>query len=208
MFGPKYTSKSMRGFYAEDIHGPLTITIVDPAYAWPLVNVELQPDESVVDIFGGTYTNETDAPIVVDLPDTTASPDTVVVPNPDTQIPADAVEISFDEWQALLNGQTAGKVIEWGDDGYPMLVDPPPPSPEQLAAIERAWRDAQLAETDGMVSRHRDEVEAGATTTLTPEQYSELQQYRQALRNWPQTAEFPLIDHRPPPPLWLAEQLP
>jgi hypothetical protein len=121
-------------------------------------------------------------------------------------MPDDVVEITTEAHAALMQGQSEGKVIAWGDDGYPMLVDPPPPSPEQLAAIERAWRDARLAATDGVVSRHRDEVEAGVTTTLTPEQYSALQQYRQALRNWPENGEFPLIDHRPVAPSWLAEQ--
>ncbi|MNE99140.1 hypothetical protein D3C80_1977680 [compost metagenome] len=75
-----------------------------------------------------------------------------------------------------------------------------------MAAIERRWRDGQLAATDGVVARHRDELEAVATTTLTPAQYSVLQQYRQALRHWPESGEFPLLDHRPPAPLWLAEQ--
>jgi hypothetical protein len=124
-----------------------------------------------------------------------------------TEMPSDVVELTADEHAALLQGQSEGKVIAWGDDGYPVLVDPPPPSSEELAAAERVWRDARLAATDGVVSRHRDEVEAGAATTLTLAQYSALQQYRQALRNWPEAGEFPLIDHRPPPPDWLAEQV-
>jgi len=122
-----------------------------------------------------------------------------------TTAPNDAVEISAENHAELLAGEANGQVIVWGDDGYPVLVDPPPPSPEVLAAIERVWRDGQLAATDGVVSRHRDEVEEGRETTLTPTQYTELQAYRRALRNWPETGEFPLIDHRPLPPLWLTE---
>ena len=34
--------------------------------------------------------------------------------------------------------------------------------------------------TDGVVTRHRDEVEEGGATTLTAEQYTELQAYRRA----------------------------
>ena len=123
-----------------------------------------------------------------------------------TEMPSDVVELTAAEHAALLQGQSEGKVIAWGDDGYPVLVDPPPPSSEELAAAERVWRDASLAATDGVVSRHRDEVEAGVATTLTQAQYSALQQYRQALRNWPENGEFPLIDHRPVAPSWLAEQ--
>ncbi|HGA2318121.1 TPA: tail fiber assembly protein [Pseudomonas putida] len=122
-------------------------------------------------------------------------------------IPADALEISAELHAALLAGQSAGKVINWANDGYPELADPPPPPAETLAAIERQWRDAQLLATDGVVSRHRDEVEEGVATTLTLEQYAELQAYRRALRNWPATGAFPLAEDRPPAPDWLATQL-
>ncbi|MDR6926889.1 tail fiber assembly protein [Pseudomonas sp. BE134] len=123
-----------------------------------------------------------------------------------TSMPDDVVEITAELHAALMDGQSKGKVVGWVDDGYPVLIDPPPPSSEALAAIERQWRDGCLLATDGVVSRHRDELEGGAATTLTPEQYSALQQYRQALRNWPENDEFPLIDHRPPTVPWLAEQ--
>ena len=114
------------------------------------------------------------------------------------------VEISEGEHAALLQGQADGQVIACDESGYPILVDPPIPSPDLLAEIERDWRDSQLANTDGVVSRHRDELEDGLATTLTAVQYTELQSYRRALRNWPEAGEFPLIEHRPPPPLWLA----
>ena len=122
-------------------------------------------------------------------------------------MPEDVVEISAENHAELLAGQSAGKVIAWGDDGYPVLVDPPPLTPEEAAAIERAWRDAKLAATDGVVTRHRDELEEGIATTLTVEQYTELQAYRRILRNWPEAGEFQLIEQRPPAPLWLAGTL-
>lgn len=122
-------------------------------------------------------------------------------------VPEDCIEISRENHRALLDGQSGGMVIAADESGSPVLVDPPPPSPERLAAVERAWRDMRLAETDGVVARHRDEVEAGAATTLTTEQYTELQAYRQALRKWPEAGEFPLADHRPAAPLWLASQV-
>ncbi|MFJ2536619.1 tail fiber assembly protein [Pseudomonas sp. NPDC087614] len=122
-------------------------------------------------------------------------------------LPEDIVEISDKRHRELLAGQEVGKIIVWGDDGSPMLVDSLPTSDDELAAVERTWRDQRLSETDGVVTRHRDEVEEGVATTLTAEQYAELQEYRRALRNWPEAGEFPLIDHRPPAPLWLAGQL-
>jgi hypothetical protein len=122
-------------------------------------------------------------------------------------IPGDALEYRAEERDALLALQMNGRRIVTGDDGYPVLVDPPPLTAEEAAAIERVWRDSTLAATDGVVSRHHDELEEGITTTLTVEQYTELQVYRRQLRDWPQTGEFPLLDHRPPAPEWLAEYL-
>lgn len=65
-------------------------------------------------------------------------------------IPADAVQITDAEHQALLNGQSAGKRIVADNNGYPMLADPPPPTAEQLRAtavadIEQRRDDALRA---------------------------------------------------------------
>ncbi|MDH1526712.1 phage tail assembly chaperone [Pseudomonas mosselii] len=129
-------------------------------------------------------------------------------PTVSTDIPDDAVKISIAVHTALFEGQiSTGKVIEWGDDGYPFLADPPPTSQVDLEAGERYWRDAQLLSTDPLVSRHRDELEEGSETTLTSVQYSELQAYRRSLRNWPENGEFPLAQHRPGAPPWLPEQI-
>lgn len=122
-------------------------------------------------------------------------------------IPDDCVEVSSEGHRALMDGQSAGMVIAADETGQPVLIDRSPPSSEALAAAERVWRDRQLTFTDPLVSRHRDEVEEGVATTLTPEQYAELQEYRRALRDWPEAGKFPLVDHRPPPPSWLTGQI-
>ncbi|RON43360.1 phage tail protein [Pseudomonas frederiksbergensis] len=122
------------------------------------------------------------------------------------ELPADAIEIATDLHIALLNGQSDRIMISF-DTEPPSLVERPPMNAEQMAGIERAWRDEQLAKTDGVVARHRDELEEGSPATLTLEQYTELQVYRRLLRNWPEAGEFPLADHRPMTPPWLTEQL-
>lgn len=122
-------------------------------------------------------------------------------------MPDDVVEISAEAYAALMDGQGKGKVIDWGFDGCPVLVDPPAPPPEFFENTERAWRDVQLTVTDGVVSRHRDELEESTDITLTTEQYAELQVYRRALRNWPESGEFPLADHRPEAPSWLSQAI-
>mgnify|MGYP001087762777 CR=1 FL=1 len=125
--------------------------------------------------------------------------------SPSCTIPPGAKEVTEEQHTELVAAQSNGKLIVPDPDGYPMAIDPPPPTADEAAATERDWRDLQLAETDGVVTRHRDELEERLETTLTPAQYTELQAYRRALRNWPEAGEFPLIDHRPLPPPWLTE---
>jgi hypothetical protein len=106
-------------------------------------------------------------------------------------LPEDAVEISAEEHAALLDGQAAGNRIVPGEAGRPVLQAPPPPSPERLAANARARRGDLIGKSDGVVTRHRDQVERGGPTTLTPEQYGAWLEYRQALRDVPEQAGFP-----------------
>ncbi|TWC11014.1 phage tail assembly chaperone [Pseudomonas sp. SJZ085] len=116
------------------------------------------------------------------------------------------IEISDDDHAALFDSQSGTKIIGRGTDGRPQLQDPPLPTRAELSLVERAWRNSQLSMTDGVVTRHRDELEDGAETTLSAEQYIELQAYRRSLRNWPEAGDFPLLEHRPIAPSWLPEQ--
>lgn len=122
-------------------------------------------------------------------------------------IPADVVEITKEKYLDLFNGQSLGKLITADSRGRPQLSDPPPPSTDVLMSTERRWRDLQLVQTDGAVLRHRDELESGKTT-LSADQYVELQTYRQALREWPQVETFPGRKLRPLAPQWLSAPRP
>ncbi|MGF6220302.1 phage tail assembly chaperone [Pseudomonas frederiksbergensis] len=126
-----------------------------------------------------------------------------------SDIPSDVIEIPQAYWISLLQqlAVTPKMISVRADNGYPVLVDTPPLAPEEAAKAERLWRDSQLSATDSMVARDRDELEDGGGTTLTTEQYAELQAYRRALRDWPQGSFFPFSEHRPSAPLWLAEYL-
>lgn len=79
------------------------------------------------------------------------------------------------------------------------------PTLEQIDA-ERVWRNFELQGTEWLVTRHRDEQDLERPPTLTPEQFSELLTYRQALRDWPQAGTFPSVEFRPVAPSWIAEQ--
>lgn len=97
-----------------------------------------------------------------------------------------------------------GFAEEWIDDGSPELsqVDP-----DQPAIDERAWRDGQLLSVKWLRERHRDQLEIEATTSIDAEQFKELLVYIQALRDWPQSPDFPAIQYRPTAPEWIAEQV-
>ena len=49
-------------------------------------------------------------------------------------IPADAVEISNEQHAALLEAQSQGKRIQPDADGFPVAVEPPPPSLDEVKA--------------------------------------------------------------------------
>ncbi|WP_245704289.1 phage tail assembly chaperone [Pseudomonas defluvii] len=98
-----------------------------------------------------------------------------------------------------------GKMRAHRQDGTPYLVDLVL-TPEEVAALERAWRDSVLAQAVWLRDRHRDQLEIGGSTTLTAEQFQELLVYMQALRDWPQSPDFPLTEHRPVAPPWIVEQ--
>lgn len=56
-------------------------------------------------------------------------------------IPEDAVEITETEYSALLDGQSAGKVITSDASGMPILSDPPKATPAQMWERIKAERD-------------------------------------------------------------------
>ena len=123
-----------------------------------------------------------------------------------SEIPSDAVAISEARFLEVLANPPLGKRRGHDEGGLPILVDMSPPSSEDLAAAERAWRDAEVMRVSWLRDRHRDQVEVGAATTLSAEQFAELLVYLQALRDWPQSDVFPDVAGRPLLPEWIANQ--
>jgi hypothetical protein len=76
---------------------------------------------------------------------------------------------------------------------------------EPLTAA-RTWRQSSLSATEWRVTRHRDEQALGRGTTLKAAQYLALLEYRQALRDWPDSSQFPSAVSRPSAPEWLAAE--
>ncbi|WP_408591209.1 hypothetical protein [Novosphingobium sp.] len=63
-------------------------------------------------------------------------------------IPDDAVEIDDALHIELIAGQAEGKQIIAGDDGIPMLADPPEPSDDDKKAVCKAAARKLLVDTD------------------------------------------------------------
>ena len=67
------------------------------------------------------------------------------------KIPSDAIEITTEQYSALLEGQSYGKIISADENGYPILIDPVPPSEsdiarQQISEIEASITDRRLRE--------------------------------------------------------------
>lgn len=118
-------------------------------------------------------------------------------------MPDDAVEISDALYLSVIGNPAPGKVRAHDDRGLPYLVDAPEPVLD-FSEQERVWRDAELAAVVWLRERHRDQLEIAGPTTLSGEQFNELLVYIQALRDWPQSSDFPDSERRPVAPPWIA----
>ena len=209
-------------FFNEEFHGTRSIHVPDPKWVRPTIQIQdptwdrpyIQvdnPDWSE----GDTVTPETiwvpdlDAVApMIEEPDDSASAPLIVVANPNCLLPpeselVDVPQEEHDEIYRVLS--LGGSILAPGKKGRPSTAPAPGPTLEELKNRERALRDRALLLTDPLISRHRDELEAERPTTLTVEQYKQLQGYRQDLRDWPESEHFPAIEHRPAQPAWLAE---
>lgn len=213
-----YFHAATLAFFNTEISGTHTVEVDDPTWVRPMVEVpdpawkrpRIQTIDADWDGQGEPtfYTMEDPAAVAptVSIQDIDAPAPQKVMPNPDCTLPPEAelVEISPAQHAELFAElYRTGRLLGADAQGYPVLLDVPPLSNEQRAVIEREWRDHHLASTDALVARHRDEVDTQQTTTLTGEQYQELQQWRMGLRHWPQTRTFPVVEQRPAMPHWL-----
>ena len=124
----------------------------------------------------------------------------------DCSMPDDVLEVASEVFERMLRVREEGGRVIPDEEGLPIAAPPLLPTSEELAEKERRWRDRVISTTEWIVTRHRDEVDMGQETMITPEQFSELLRYRQALRDWPAVDGFPNVDLRPNPPGWLADQ--
>ncbi len=120
-------------------------------------------------------------------------------------IPDDAVEISDEVFLRVIANAERGMVRAHDDSGQPYLIGAPVIEID-LEGEERIWRGAEIDSVTWLRERHRDQVEISLPTSLDAEQFTELLGYLQSLRDWPQSPDFPDIEHRPVAPAWIANQ--
>ena len=78
----------------------------------------------------------------------------------------------------------------------------PPRNIQGIAQARKAQRVSFLDSTDWMCRRQDDQAHLGIPTTLSEEQFTELLDYRQALRDWPVSGNYQ--DPFPAKPGWMA----
>lgn len=120
----------------------------------------------------------------------------VEIPNKETAIPEDGVEVTAERHAELFAAQGTGKDIVPGPDGAPINVDLPKMSDEDAMENLRLIRNQKLAETDGLVARHRDEKDLGVAVSLSEADFKKLLGDRQALRDLPATTTDAVQDYQ------------
>jgi hypothetical protein len=99
--------------YDSDFHGARTLTVIDPDWVRPVINITLQPGESF-EIHGEVISNSTDEPLVIEnVPDMSVDPVYQTIDNPECKIPPEAIEVSEELFYQTMNEQ----------DGIWSLVD-------------------------------------------------------------------------------------
>jgi hypothetical protein len=92
-----------------------------------------------------------------------------------------AVDISDDLWSTLLAAQAGGKSLVRGADGMPMAVDPPPPSADEIKAINSNTRDGLLASATLAIAPLQDAVDLDEATDAEAALLKQWKQYRIAV---------------------------
>ena len=70
------------------------------------------------------------------------------------------INITDEQWQMLLGGQSQGKIMAIQDD-RPVLLDPPPLTADEIKAMNTATRDDLLAEATGIMNPLQDAIDIG-----------------------------------------------
>ncbi|WP_338884834.1 tail fiber assembly protein [Xenorhabdus sp. TH1] len=93
-------------------------------------------------------------------------------------LPDDLVEISVENWQLLLSGQGSGKIINSGNNGYPVLTEQPPPSGTEFIAMVEQQKNYLKSTTNSEINWRQDTVDLGISTDIEKSALTEWRKYR------------------------------
>lgn len=110
-----------------------------------------------------------------------------------SNLPNDLIEVSETDYLKVLEGQTRLKIITLDSNSNLCLSDHIKTDGE-LAAEERTWRDAELLKADYELNK----VQDGDNSSIGS--VGDWRKYRIALRNWPESPDFPNATKRPVSP--------
>ncbi|HBN7280831.1 TPA: tail fiber assembly protein [Escherichia coli] len=113
-------------------------------------------------------------------------------------IPEDCVKITEGEWVLLMEGQSNGKVISSDEKGWPILVNPPELTQEQLMTEAENNKNNLLDIAAREIAPLQDAVDLEDATNEEVSKLKEWRQYRVALNRidlssapaieWPKTS--------------------
>ncbi|WP_269934862.1 tail fiber assembly protein [Serratia liquefaciens] len=110
-------------------------------------------------------------------------------------IPEDSVEISDEEWQSLLDGQSGSKFITSDENGMPILKDTPPPTYEELVTLAKSKKERLIASATVVIAPLQDAMDLDMATDKEKSELLSWKKYRIELNrvneklspdiNWP-----------------------
>lgn len=124
-----------------------------------------------------------------------------------TRLNDSQIEITYDYWSELITGQANGKVITEDEKGYPVLADPPPPTPlthEEEVALANKKKTYLLAQATVAINPLQDAVDLDDATDEEVALLKKWKQFRVAV-NRVDTELAPDITW-PVPPVEIPEQ--
>lgn len=105
--------------------------------------------------------------------------------------PDDVIEITKENYQYLLNGQSDGKLITADKDGNPVLVDQPPLTSDQLRDQAIAQKDKLLSLSSKKIAPLQDAVDLDMASDEEVEKLKEWKKYRVLLNRIESQSNFP-----------------
>lgn len=116
--------------------------------------------------------------------------------------PSDGLVMCGTEVSEFLSRHIEGFEIGEGEDGRPKWVKVTFDDEEKRLESEKSRRTYEINNVSWYIERHRGQLELGIDTSITEEQYKQVLEYIQKLRDWPSCDGWPDVN-MPEKPEWM-----